>query len=67
MRSFVNVKCRLLRKSLEAHFALVGALACVRAVVDLQVLLASEGGGALQALEGPSLHCGRRKASMSTQ
>lgn len=59
VRSFVNVECGLLRESLEAHVALVGALAGVRAVVDLEVLLACEGRGARQALEGPPLHCGR--------
>lgn len=57
VRSFVYVESRLLRESLEADVALVGALAGVRAVVDLEVLLAGEGGGALQALEGPALHC----------
>lgn len=56
VRSFVYVEGRLLRESLEADVALVGALAGVRAVVDLEVLLAGEGGGALQALEGPALH-----------
>lgn len=59
----MNVKCRLLRESLEANVALVWALSRVRAVVDLQVLLAREGGRALQALEGPALHCGRRDTS----
>lgn len=59
MRSFVYVKCGLLRESLEAHVALVGALAGVRAVVDLEVLFAREGRGTRQALEGPPLHCGR--------
>lgn len=59
MRSFVNVECRLLRESLEADVALVGALAGVGAIVDLQVLLAGEGGGAGQALEGAALHCGQ--------
>lgn len=59
MRSFVYIECRFLRESLEAYVTLVGALAGVRAVVDLQVLLAREGGRALQALEGPPLHCGR--------
>lgn len=57
MRSFVYVECGLLRESLEAHVALVGALAGVRAVVYLEVLLAGEGGRALQALERPALHC----------
>lgn len=59
MRSFVYIECRFLRESLEAYVTLVGPLAGVRAVVDLEVLLAGEGGGALQALEGPALHCGR--------
>lgn len=59
MRSFMDVECGLLREPFEADVALVGALAGVRAVVDLQVLLAGEGGGAGQALEGPALHCGR--------
>lgn len=63
MRSFVYVEGRLLRESLEADVALVGALAGVRAVVDLEVLLAGEGGGALQALEGPALHCNTRAVS----
>lgn len=59
MRSFVYIECRFLRESLEAYVTLVGPLAGVRAVVDLQVLLAGEGGRALQTLEGPPLHCGR--------
>lgn len=57
MRSFVYIECGLLRESLEADVALVGALAGVRAVVDLEVLLAGEGGRALQALERAALHC----------
>lgn len=56
VRSFVYIECRFLRESLEAYVTLVGPLAGVRAVVDLEVLLAGEGGGALQALEGPALH-----------
>lgn len=56
VRSFVYIECRFLRESLEAYVTLVGPLAGVRAVVDLEVLLAGEGGGALQALEGPPLH-----------
>lgn len=57
VRPFVYVERGLLRESLEAHVALVGPLAGVRAVVDLQVLLAREGGRTLQALERPALHC----------
>lgn len=67
VRSFVYVECRLLRESLEADVALVGALAGVRAVVYLQILFAGEGGGALQALEGPPLHCGRTDVTTSTR
>lgn len=59
VRSFVYIECRFLRESLEAYVTLVGALAGMGAVVDLQVLLAGEGGRALQTLEGPPLHCGR--------
>lgn len=59
MRSFVYIECRFLRESLEAYVTLVGPLASMRAIVDLQVLLASEGGRALQALERAALHCGR--------
>lgn len=59
MRSFVYVKCGLLSESLEAYVALIRSLAGVRAVVDLQVLLAREGRRTRQALEGPPLHCGR--------
>lgn len=65
MRSFVYVECGLLRESLEAHVALVGALAGVRAVVDLEVLLARERRGTRQALEGPPLHCGRQHYLLS--
>lgn len=57
MRSFVYVECRLLRESLEADVTLVGALAGVRAVVYLEVLLAGEGGRALETLERPALNC----------
>lgn len=51
----MDVECGLLREPFEADVALVGALAGVRAVVDLQVLLAGEGGGARQALERSAL------------
>lgn len=61
MRAFVNVKRGLLSESLEAHVALVGSLAGVGAVVNLEVLLAGEGGWALEALERAALHCRRQK------
>lgn len=59
MRSFVYVKCGLLRESLETYVALVGSFARVCTVVDLEVLLARERRGTRQALKGPPLHCGR--------
>lgn len=48
-----------MREPLEADVALVRPFAGVRAIVYLEVLLAGEGGRALQALERPALHCGR--------
>lgn len=60
VRSFVYIECWFLRESLEADVTLVGTLAGVRAVVYLEVLLAGEGGGTLQALERAALHCGQR-------
>lgn len=59
MRSFVYIECGFLRESLEAYVTLIRALARMRAVVYLEVLLAGEGGRALQALERAALHCGR--------
>lgn len=56
VRSFVYIKCRLLRESLEAYITLVGPLSGVRPVVYLEVLLTGEGGWALQALERSALH-----------
>ncbi|GBP16750.1 hypothetical protein EVAR_13364_1 [Eumeta japonica] len=65
MRPLVYIKSGFLCEALEADVALVGALAGVRPVVDLEVLLAGEGGWALQALEGPALHCGASVRSTS--
>lgn len=67
MRSFVYIESGFLRESLEAYVTLVGALSRVRAVVDLQVLLAREGGRALQALERAALHCGRIQTSVRSR
>lgn len=47
----MNVETGFLGEALEADVALIGALPGVRARVNLQVLLAGEGGGARQALE----------------
>lgn len=55
MRPLVDVETGLLREALQADVALIGALAGVRARVNLQVLLAGEGGGARQALERSAL------------
>lgn len=59
MSSLMNVERGLLCEPLETHVALVGPLPRVRAVVDLQVLLASERGRTREALERAPLYCGR--------
>lgn len=51
----MDVETGLLREALQADVALIRPLAGVRACVNLQVLLAGEGGGARQALERSAL------------
>lgn len=55
MRPLVDVETGLLREALQADVAFIRPLAGVRARVNLQVLLAGEGGGARQALERSAL------------
>lgn len=55
MRPLVYVETRLLREAFQADVALIGPLASMGARVNLQVLLAGEGGGTRQALERSSL------------
>lgn len=55
VRPFVDVEGGLLGEALEADIAFVRPLSCVRAVVNLEVLLAGERRRTLQALERPAL------------
>lgn len=55
MSPFVDVETGFLGEAFEADVALIRPLAGVGARVNLEVLLAREGGGARQALERSAL------------
>lgn len=65
--ALVDVEGGLLCKALQAELALVGLLPGVGTHVDLQVGLAREGCGALQALVRPPLHCPHNRYIHSVQ